>query len=337
MPPRCAPLMNTLTPAHAVVDGAPAFGRYTGRLRRLSWDGLRAPRGALWRRLHHKRWRYVGIADERCFIGVALVDLGWTATAFAYLFDREQGRLLADWSQDALPFCSGLQLQIDDALWTGGSAFRGRGARLSLAAAGDSLRLRVALRELRVEAELQLAGMAPPLLAIAPIAGGIAHATQKTSALAVRGFAEAGGQRFALDTAQASLDASDGLLARNTAWRWASAHSPALGFNLQQGYLGAHENLMWLDGQPVALADAQFDFDARQPLQPWTIRTTDGLLDLRFTPEGARAERRNLLIAASDYVQPVGRFDGYVRAAPDAPPREVHALAGVTEDHRSRW
>lgn len=331
------PAMNTLVPDHPVIDGAPAFGRYAGRLARFGWQGLQHPRGALWRQLHHKRWRYVGVADARCFIGVALVDLGWTATAFAYLFDREQGRLLADWSQDALPGLGGLQLQMDDALWTGRSAFRGLGAHLGLEARGETMRLRVALRDLRIEAELQLAGMAPPLLAIGPIDGGIAHATQKTSALAVRGFAEAGGRRFALDAAQASLDASDGLLARNTAWRWASAHAPTLGFNLQQGYFGTQENVLWLDGQPIGLGAAQFEFDAAQPLQPWRVRTDDGLLDLRFTPEGARGERRNLLIAASDYVQPVGRFDGLVRAAPDAPPREVVALAGVTEDHRSRW
>lgn len=192
-------------------------------------------------------------------------------------------------------------------------------------------------RPLRIEARLDLAAMAPPLLAIGAIAGGIAHATQKTSALAVRGWAEAEGRRFELDEAWAAVDASNGLLARDTAWRWASAHRPDLGFNLQQGYFGGQENVLWLDGRPISLGPAHFDFDAAQPMKPWHVRTEDGLLDLVFTPEGARAENRNLGFAASRYVQPVGSFAGTVRAASGAPLREVRDLLGVTEDHHSRW
>jgi hypothetical protein len=35
--------------------------------------------------------------------------------------------------------------------------------------------------------------------------------------------------------------------------------------------------------------------------------------------------------------QHVGRFDGWVRAAPDAPRRAVTGLAGLAEDYRARW
>jgi hypothetical protein len=56
-----------------------------------------------------------------------------------------------------------------------------------------------------------------------------------------------------------------------------------------------------------------------------------------FTPEGARREDKDLLVAASRYVQPIGVFDGWVRADHNAPKKDVVALAGVTEDHHSRW
>jgi len=326
-------------PAQLLTDGQPHHGRYAGRIAALDWQGL-AParqRSWLWRRLHHKRWHYVGLGNDALFIGVAIVDVGWTATAFAYLFDRRQRRLLADWHQDGLP---GLQAHVGKAPLAGARAwFRGPGARLSLThdAAQDRLQLSVQTRPLRLQAELDLGCMAPPLLAVGPIEGGIVHATQKTSALPVFGWAEAGGRRFALDDAWAAVDASSGLLARETAWRWASAHGPGVGFNLQDGYFGTQENLLWLDGQPFGLGAARFEFDAAQPLQPWRIHTDDGLLDLVFTPEGARAEDRNLGFAASHYVQPVGRFNGWVRACKEATPRQVVDLLGVTEDHRSRW
>jgi hypothetical protein len=323
-------------PGSVVVDGTPAHGRYAGGIDRLDWRGLdaRNRRNPLWMRLHHKRWHYLGIGNERLFIGVAIVDIGWTGTAFAYLFDRRQRRLLADWSQDGLP---GLQVRVGDAPLRGANAkFRGWRSRLDLQARDGALQLQVEIPGLHLQAELAMP-QSPPLLAIGPIAGGIAHATLKTSALGVQGWAEAGGERFPLDGATAALDASNGLLARDTAWRWASAHSPQLGFNLQQGYFGAQENALWLDGELIPLAAAEFAFDPKTPLAPWRLRTEDGLLDLSFTPEGLRAEDRNLGIAASHYVQPIGRFDGWVRASAQAPAREVAKLLGVTEDHRSRW
>jgi len=328
--------MNPTFPESVLRDGMPAHGRYAGRIARFDWHGLRERRSWLWHKLHHKRWHYVGLGDERLFIGVAIVDVGWTCTAFAYLFDRKRRHLLADWSQDGLP---GLQGGVSDAPLAEARAwYRGPGARLELVhQSDDSLRLSVRTGALRIEAQLDLEDMAPPLLAVGPINGGIAHATQKTTALPVRGWAEAEGQRFELDDAWAAVDASNGLLARDTAWRWASAHAPGVGFNLQQGYFGNQENVLWLDGQPIALGAAQFEFDAAQPMSPWHVSTDDGLLDLVFTPEGARSEDRNLGFAASHYIQPVGTFAGTVRSRRDALPRQVSGLLGVTEDHRSRW
>jgi hypothetical protein len=323
-------------PETVVLDGQPAHGRYAGPITRIDWSGLRERPSWLWRKLHHKRWHYVGLGHDEVFIGVAIVDLGWACSAFAYCFDRRRRRLLADWSQDGLP---GLQAGVSDAPLEHARAwFRGPGARLELRhQPDDSLLLHVRTRSLRIEARLDLEAMAPPLLAIGPIDDGVAHATQKTTALPVLGWAEAEGQRFDLDGAWAAVDASNGLLAHDTAWRWASAHRPDVGFNLQQGYFGNQENVLWLDGRPIALGAAHFEFDAARPLDRWRVRTEDGLLDLVFTPEGARAANKNLGFAASRYVQPVGTFAGLVRASKEATPRQVGNLLGVTEDHHSLW
>ncbi|RTL34248.1 MAG: DUF2804 domain-containing protein [Burkholderiales bacterium] len=326
----------TPAPDNVLTAGKPAHGRYAGTLGRIDWTGLEPRPGWLWRRLHHKRWQYVGLGHEHVFIGVAIVDVGWVSSAFAYAFDRRRGQLLADWTQDGLPH---VQARVADEPLVGARAwFRGPGARLSLHHGPDqALHLAVDVPGLQLEATLDLRGMAPPLLAIGPIDGGLAHATQKTTALPVRGHVQADGHTFGLDTAWGAVDASNGLLARDTAWRWASAHAPGLGFNLQQGYFGQQENVLWLDEQPIPLGAAQFEFNAARPLEPWRVRTDDGLLDLVFTPEGARAANKNFGIAASRYVQPVGTFSGTVRAHETATPRQVRDLLGVTEDHHSRW
>jgi hypothetical protein len=327
-------------PTHVVQGGAPASGRYTGSPEHIDWSGLRGAfqRSALWRRFHHKRWHYLALATEQCFVGLAIVDLGWTNTAFAYVFDRQQKKLLIDFSQDGLP---GLTATISDRPAHGASSwFSHIGSRIHYEHLhGNHYRLQVDIRQgLQINAEIDSAHAAPFLCAIGPIGdGGCAHSTVKSSALSVKGTVTAGGKTFDLTGGVASFDYSNGLLARDTQWRWASAHSPSVGFNLQHGYFGNHENALWLDGELIPLGNADFGFDPKAPLKPWTIRTDDGLLDLQFHPEGARQQSKNLLVAASYYIQPIGTFSGTVRAAPGAPPRAVQALVGVTEDHRSRW
>lgn len=325
-------------PASVVAGGLPASGRYAGRVDRIDWCDLAAAqqRSALWRRLHHKRWQYVGIGSAELFIGVAIVDVGWCCSSFAYLFDRQQRRVLVDWSQDGLPGLSG---SVANAPVNGARAsFKSGRAALSLQhGPGDALQLDVNVPGLRVSAKLALQGAAPLLLAVGPIEGGAAHATQKSSALMTTGWAEAGGRRWGLGDAVSCLDSSNGLLAHHTDWRWACAHSPEVGFNLQQGYFGHYENALWLDGRLVGLGAARFEFDPQQPLQPWRVRTDDDLLDLRFTPEGARQADRNYGLVASHYVQPVGTFDGWVRASANDAKQPVQGLLGVTEDHQSKW
>ena len=339
--------MTRTAPPHTPLPAAPArlidasgvvqTGRFEGLAGDIDWAHLRGPlaRGAWWRHFHHKRWFYVALATDEVFCAVAMVDIGWTSTAFGYVFDRQQAKVTATFSQDGLP---GLGARLADRCATGavqGFQFAGQQIECRHAPDRHCYQLRVRSRSLEIDAEFGDAG--PTLLAVGTVAGGAVHATQKSSARTLHGELRLGTSRHALDGGVASFDYSNGLLARDTAWRWASAHSPDIGFNLQAGYFGAQENALWLDGQLIPLAAARFDFDPKQPLSPWRLRTEDGLLDLTFQPAGLRREDKNLLVAASRYVQPIGTFSGWVKASANAAPRPVNQLVGVTEDHQSRW
>lgn len=313
-----------------VVDqaGRPALGRFAGLARQFNWEALAPPhaRSRWWRRFHHKRWHYAALSAGELFAAVAIVDLGWTSTAFAYVFDRRQRRMIASFSRDGLP---GMGASVAASV-PGTSRFVSLSNRIAL---GDGA-LTLRCGTLAIDARL---GDAAFLLATGLVEGGAVHATQKSGGMALSGELRIGSERFSLDGGVASIDYSNGLLARDTGWRWASAHSRELGFNLQSGYFGANENALWLDGHIVPLEEAQFSYDPADPLSPWQIRTTDGLLDLQFTPEGARCENRNLLVAVSRYVQPIGTFSGTVRRSRNGAAVEVNRLVGVTEDHASRW
>ncbi|QGZ38689.1 uncharacterized protein DUF2804 [Pseudoduganella flava] len=323
-----------LPPAPACIvgpDGMPALGRHAGTLRGCDWHRLAPPyaRGALWRRLHHKRWHYAALASDQMFCAVAIVDVGWMTTCFAYAFDRADGDMMANFSQDGLPGRFSATLAEDGA---GTSTFGRAGVYIDLGPQGLSLRS----PWLEVDASFA-APTAPALVASGVVAGGGVHATQKTGGLALTGEVRTWRNEYSLDGGTASIDYSNGLLPRETAWRWASGHDLDVGFNVQAGYFGANENALWLDGAVHPLAPARFVYDAKDPLEPWRIFTEDDCLDLVFTPVAARREQRNLRIAASRYVQPLGTFTGWVRSAPDAPRRIVTQLAGVTEQHFARW
>jgi hypothetical protein len=329
-----------LPPAPSAVpdsNGHPEFGRFAGRVGNIDWNALEAPyaRPRWWRRFHHKRWQYVALSTPELFCGIAIVDVGWTNTAFAYAFDRKLRREVGSYSQDGIPrLTATLGNALDSA-----SSFCWFADRIAFLPRPDRSGYGLQLRcgDFEIDADIAIGGAAPFLFATGPVAGGSVHTTQKSPGLRLEGEAKASGKRYDLRGGVASLDYSNGLLARETSWRWASAHSHEYGFNLQAGYFGDQENALWIDGELVPLGAARFVYDALDPLAPWRIYTEDGLLDLTFRPEGLRRENKNLIVAASRYVQPIGSFSGWIKPAKDAKPRMIDGLAGVTEDHYSRW
>lgn len=334
------PLPALLPPApERLIDarGQLATGRFCGQTGDIDWARLAPPlaRNALWRHVHHKCWQYVALATDEFFCAVALVDIGWTSTAFAYVFDRRQARVVAEFSQDGLP---GLGARLAARCGAGAQhAFHFGGQHIDCRHLAARQCYQLQLRSPGFEIDAEFADCGPVLLAVGPVAGGVVHATQKSGGLALRGELCLGSTRHNLDGGVASFDYSNGLLARETAWRWASGHTLELGFNLQAGYFGDQENALWLQGQIIALGHAVFAFDAADPMAPWHIHTEDGLLDLEFRPQGLRREDKDLWVAASRYAQPIGVFSGWVRATPQSPLHPVEGLVGVTEDHQSRW
>ncbi|WP_305823845.1 DUF2804 family protein [Massilia brevitalea] len=86
-------------------DGLPLCGRYQGQAGAPGWDRLAPPfaRGALWRRLHHKRWHFVSLVTDELFVGLVVIDIGWNNSAFAYAFDRALGEVVEAFSPVGLP------------------------------------------------------------------------------------------------------------------------------------------------------------------------------------------------------------------------------------------
>lgn len=314
-------------PAPLGADGRLATGTYVGRVADIDWSA--AARGPAWRRRTWKRWHYVSLTGPELVLAVAVVDLGWAGTAFAYLFDRAGRRMATDLEVVAPPGRADVAPVPGQAVATG---FSSRRLHVRLAAdGGGRWRLEARSPQLTVDATLRETAAGPTLCAIAPVPGGVGDCTHKTPAIEVEGLATARGARFELDGAVAALDHTSGILARRTRWRWASATDRRVALNLTEDFTAPYENALWVDGELRRLGPVRFVLDPRRPEEPWRISAPDGSVDLVFRPEGCRRKHTELLVAASSYVQPVGTFSGAVGGV------EVDGLCGVTEDHAARW
>jgi len=338
-----AAILEAAPPSPIGPDGRPRLGAYRGYAGRVAWGDLfRAPwrdpwrLNPVWRTLHHKRWHYASVATERCVVAVAIIHVGYAASAFAYVFDRRERRLLADLSFTELPRAA----TYTDRPGPGArSRFSSRRASFHIERAQGAASWRVTGQGpegLVIDATLDAHASPAPLCAIAAIDGGLANCTHKTVGLAATGEVVVAGARLPLTGGHGALDHTSGLLARDTRWRWASASSRHLSLNLVEGFNGPVENVVWIDDTLVPVGPVSFHYDRHATSRPWSIRAADGTLELDFMPEGERREDKDLGVAKSWYVQPIGTFSGVIRPRGRAP-IEVNDLIGVTEDHVARW
>ncbi len=330
-------------------SGAPRFGTYEGAMEVVDLKRLRGgySAGPLARLRMHKKWVYGFVATQEVAALFAVVDLSYSANAFAMALDYTTGRVLADDGALGLPAmvsvnghpASGLAARFThpSGRW---KAWRDFGeeryrAQVTLGALKPKLSL---------DAEWVTAGAAPPLTVIAPVDGGIVNVTQKHAALLTRGTLTAGEKRFSLEGGVGGFDYTHGYLARETSWRWAFVcgrldDGTPLAINLVEGFNESrddvNENAVWLGNRLFPVGRARFTWNPQAILDGWEVHTTDGTLKLHFKPWAAHRELRDLKLIKSAFQQPVGLWEGEVKL--DGRTRTFSNAPGVAEDQSVLW
>ncbi len=329
-------------------DGIPLFGAWRGVIPDGALRGLSAEydRRGLQRVRTEKRWHFACIAGPEWIAAVAIIRLGYGGAAFAYLFDRESRHFVFDESTMAPPV---IAAKIADRPGDGArSTFRMPGFHASILHPPGLGRYEVRLRLTGGEevfdlaAELHTQGAPDGLTAICPIGGkGSVNLTVKRVAVPARGRLVIGERTLPFDEKYyAMLDYSHGFLDHTTSWMWAcaggkTARGRTVGLNLVAGFNDSIENVLWIGKDLVPVGPVSFHRDTSGPTAPWTIRDEGGRVDLTFTPEGVRADERDLGPLSTHYVQPVGTFSGTIKGK--GKPVRIKDLAGVCEEHFSRW
>lgn len=248
-----------------------------------------------------KRWRYVGVFDERVMLCVGLAHVGGIPQAWWAVWDRERRELHER------------------------TIFLRPRAAVRFATGGGVL-----VRDRRCELELRLAERGA-VETVCPHGDGWVW-TRKQAGIPARGRLRVGGRELAVD-ARAVVDDTVGYHARRTAWRWSAGvgaceDGRAVGWNLVAGVNDpprGSERSLWIDGAVREVGPCTFADDLA-----W-VRIADGG-ELAFAAEATRERHDELLLARSDYVQPFGTFSGVLPGG-----ARLAEGYGVMEDHAARW
>lgn len=333
------PQSRTLSsPPSAVLDpstGAPIEGSFRGSLPPLD---ARGARGLVKRIQHEKAWYYFAIAAPDAFVGVAIAKFGYASSCFGFLMGRGVaqgpiGAFLTDESVLGPPW----QTKWD---WENGASFRLLKDEARFVREGDAFLIDVNLGHLTVQARAELPASREPLSSIRAFEGGLFNGTEKQVLLPVTGECAAHGKRYSLDGGFAGFDRTHGLLPRHTAWRWAfgmgrtTAGQP-IAFNLVEGFMGEAECGVWVGDKLFPVGEGQMSFDADRPLRPWRVRSRCGAVDLELEPGDIHSEFKNLKLAVTRFIQPVGGYTGTLRVGGQE--HRVERMWGVAEDQDALW
>lgn len=173
---------------------------------------------------------------------------------------------------------------------------------------------------------------------------------QKIVGMRAKGVVEYQGRRyyFRKEDSFGLLDWGRGVWTYENTWYWSAmqglAEGKVLGFNLGYGFgdtKAASENMLFYDGKAHKLEEVKFHIPGEEEgrgeyLKPWRFTSSDGRLELDFTPVLDRAACTSVGILLSDQHQVFGWFDGYVMLD-DGSTIQVNHMLGFAEKVRNKW
>ena len=291
------------------------------------------------KRFRLKEWHYVSFTTDEWFVAVGLVQLGYVANLFCYVFDRIQEGPAHEYGVLS-PLGRALSFAPSSLLGT--TSWKNRNASVSITAnEGWDLKLDIPVgaERLRGHAHIEAQDSLAMLHRLGPRRVAYTH---KAAGWPATGHFELGTRPIRLDTGLAASDWTRSQASRITKWKWASSSGylrdgTALGLNLsaqvyddEKGH--SVENALWLNGVVQRLSGVRFEMPSNPKTGRWAIRSIDGHeVDMEFEPLGAREEHSNFGLVRTDFIQPYGRFSGSVAG------HDITGCFGVVESHLSVW
>jgi len=281
------------------------------------------------RRTQRKAWVFAGAYTKDLMIGLAIVDAGYLANAFAYIYLPEED--IYEEEKVILPF--GFGNDFDPGLhdeWTlRNFHIVTRGDQMLISCSG------------KFQLHLELQHNENGLSFICPTVDRPFNFTYKNLCMDTSARVIYKGKSYEMQGNMGGVDFSKGYPPRLTKWNWAMVSAETeegipLGLNLCDGHNGKYENALWLGEERILLPLPVFQYDRNKPLdkQDWHIYTEDGALEMNFVPKKSRKEKINAKLISHDFTQPFGKFTGVLRHE-----GKEHRFTGFgpVEEHESLW
>lgn len=327
-----------------VQDGVRSSGRFARRPRVVNPLDEVGPLRRKWRTLRLKEWVGFTLVHPELWSSMIVQDAHYLASSELYVHDRASGRLhqhsvnARGGSPGFSPELFGTRCGVRTRAYPLDYEFAERAGthriRFDIAASAT---------EPAMSGELDLdGGAASPALSVsAPLPGGAMY-THK-AIYPVRGWMRVGQREYEFDGERdlAILDEHRSLLPYRTGWLWGTFASRTadglVGANFadRATVLGSEEeSCLWTPDAAEELSDVTFRRESEEPLAPWSIRSADDRLRVRFEPAGRKVVAHQLGLFAIDYVQYYGTYSGVVRGARGS--YEIEGAHGVCESMRAR-
>lgn len=171
----------------------------------------------------------------------------------------------------------------------------------------------------------------------------------KINCLTAQGSFSLGANTYDLNNALGTLDWGRGVWTYDNTWYWGSLQTilpdgKKFGFNLGYGFgntSAASENMLFYDGKAHKLEDVKFNIpgdgtDNVRYTEPWTFTSSDGRLNLDFTPIIDRYEPVDLKVFCMIPHQVFGRFNGTC-ILDDGTVVHLDNVLGFAEKVHNKW
>lgn len=299
------------------------YGLYSGLISNMNSAHLSSLR-----RAQRKVWIYAGAFTKDYYVGFAIADAGIVATAFAYVFDVAANKYVEE--KITVPF--GFPSAFDPDLKTSWKL-------KNFTIAANQNNVECAYTGKRLKLTMQIADDGNGATTIAPAAGRPFHHTYKNLLQPTTVVLTVDGKTVELTGNIGGIDFSKGYPPRQTFWNWASLsgvteNGTAFGVNLVGDFNNSIENALYINGSVSQLSQATFSYGKPIDKSVWNIKTLDGIIDMQFTPLGARGENINAFVMKSIFKQPFGVFTGTIRLNGQS---QKFTAYGVVEEHFAKW
>jgi len=296
--------------------------------------------GGLARWLGFNQFEFLGGLGPDVAFGVAIADVRYAGTGFAYVQDRQT----AARTQCSVTRPLGMGFDFVQTPETGTSRLASGPLKVEMTGEPGRRRLKAVGKNIDIDAIFEEDDMAPLRICTKAGATGWVYA-RKTAGHRVHGTLKWDGRTLDLATARVlgHHDWSAGYMRRETFWNWGclAGHTQdgrVVGMNVSCGVneTSFQENCFWVDGRLHRLPPVHFHYTLDDLHKPWRLTDEAGRVVLDFTSEGAHGERIQGGVVASNFTQLLGRYSGHL-IADDGEHIELEELPGYAEWHYAKW